>query len=409
MNDLIFKQALKNAYDHEGKASAGAVINRVVGEKPELKSDMGSLGKSVKAVVEQVNMMGKEEIEKQLRTLWPESFEKRDEERHDLPDLENAVKGKVVMRMAPNPSAPPHIGHCRQVLLNWFYCKKYDGKFILRYDDTDPKTPNKKPMKEAYAWWLEDMAWLGVKPDEILYASDHLDTYYEYAEKLINMGKAYVCTCDNEAFKALKEKAEACPCRDLPPEEHLKRWKKMLDWEYKERKAVYRVKTDIKHANPALRDWPGFRIVDNPEHPRVKDKHVWPLLNFNSAIEDHLTGVTHIIRGRDLDATEHQQRFIYEYFGWTYPTVELSGMLEVEGVEVSHKSEILKGIAEGKYIGFDDPKLTTLRGLKNAGFKPEGIKQLIWDLSLRKNNVLITEANLRAALLKGEKNPTFKG
>ncbi|NYZ79865.1 glutamate--tRNA ligase, partial [Candidatus Micrarchaeota archaeon] len=346
--------------------------------------------------------MSAEEIAKELLAVWPESFEKRDEERRELPDLPNAKRGKVVMRVAPNPNGPPHLGHAKQLLLNWFYVRKYDGKYILRFDDTDPK--NKVPMKESYVWFQDEAKWLGVKPDVVMIASDRLDVYYDYAKKLIEMGKAYVCTCDVEKFRDLKEKKKACPCRDLPINEQLSRWEKMFTT-YKEGEAVYRVKTELDNPNPALREWPGFRIIDNHKHPR-SNARVWPLLNFNSSIDDHLTGVTHILRGRDLDFTEHQQRYLYDYFGWTYPNTVVNGMLSIEGVP-AHKSEILKGIKNGEYSGWDDPRLGTLMGLRKAGVTPEGIKQLIWDLGVRKNNVTITRANLEAAVKKAAKCPTF--
>ncbi len=404
MEELILKHALKNAYQHEGKALAGAVINGVLGEAPELKKDMKKLGITVKKVVEEVNKMSIEEIREKLKELWPEALEKKDEERHALPELEKAVEGKVIMRMAPNPNGPMHLGHARQALLNWFYVRKYNGKYILRFDDTDPKV--KPPLKEAYEWWLEDLEWLGIKPDKVIYASDRLEIYYEYAEKLLKMGKAYVCTCNPEYFKELKKKGEPCPCRELPVEEQLKRWEKMFT-EYDEGEAVFRVKTNLKDPNPALRDWPGFRIVKNHDHPRNKKAVVWPLLNFNSAIDDHLLGTTHIIRGRDLDFTELQQKYLYNHFGWEYPVTIVTGKVNVEGAKLSC-SWMAEKIRQGEYSGWDDPRLLTIRGLRKRGISAEGIKQLIWDLGVKKNNVTLTWSMIEAADKKARKKPTFK-
>ena len=401
--ETIKKHALKNAYEHEGEASAGAVINRVLGEKPELKKDMKKLGQEIKKQVEEVNKLSYGRIKQELEQKYPELLEKKDEERRDLPELPGDTS-KVVMRMAPNPNGPLHLGHARQAILNWFYVKKYKGKYILRFDDTDPK--NKTPLKEAYDWIIEDLKWLGITPDEILYASDRLDIYYKYAEELLEKGEAYVCTCKPEEFKKLKDKGQACPCRNLPKEEQLKRWKKMFN-EYKEGEAVYRVKTNLKDPNPALRDWPAFRIIENSKHPRNKKARVWPLLNFNSSIDDHLTGVTHIIRGRDLDFTEHQQKYLYKHFNWKYPETIVTGKLNLEGTTLS-SSEIKKGIESGKYRGWEDEKIGTLKALRKRGIKPEAIKQLIWDLGVRKNNATITLSNLKAAAKKAEKSPTYK-
>ena len=219
------------------------------------------------------------------------------------------------------------------------------------------------------------------------------------------MEKAYICTCDIEEFRELKNSGKPCPCRKLGKEEQLQRWKKMFN-KYKEGEAVYRVKTEINHPNPAMRDWPGFRIIENSKHPRNKTAKVWPLLNFNSPIDDYLSNITHIIRGRDLDFTEHQQRFLYEHFGWKYPETVVTGKLDLEGAELS-VSAIKKGIEEGKYSGWADEKLGTIMALKKK-YTASGIKQLIWDLGVRKNNASITWSNLDAAQKKAEKNPTFK-
>jgi glutamyl-tRNA synthetase len=390
MKDLILKWALKNAVDHDGKAVAGFVINKVIGEDQSLKKDMKKLALEVNGVVKEVNKMNTDEQEEKLLEIWPNALEKKIEERK-LPDLRGDTS-KVVLRFAPNPSGPMHIGHARTALLNWFYKEKYNGKYILRFDDTDPKV--KPPMKEAYEWIIQDLKWLGVTPDETVYASDRFDTYVEYAKKLIEIGKAYVCDCDAEKWRGMKAKGIACKCRDLPPKENITRWKRMFT-DYREGEAVLRVKTDLKHPNPAIRDWVAFKIVDKPQHPRVKSK-VWPMLNFASCVDDHLMEVSHIIRGSDLAFTELQQKYVYGYFGWKYPEVVVNGKLRLEGTVMS-KTEIKKGIAEGKYTGFDDPKLGTIMGLRNKGISAEAIRKIIWELGVRANNVNLVWDNVMAA------------
>jgi len=396
MKDLIVKWTLKNAVDHNGKAVTGFVINKVVGEKTELKKDMKKLVLEIDKVVKEVNKMEHDEQKNRLLEIWPDALAKKIEEKK-LPELPGDTS-HVVLRFAPNPSGPLHIGHARTALLNWFYKEKYDGKFILRFDDTDPKI--KPPMKEAYVWILQDLKWLGIKPDLILYASDRFDTYYEYAEKLIEMGKAYVCDCEAEHWRELKENGKACPCRNLSAKEHLMRWKKMFT-DYREGQAALRIKTNLKHPNPAIRDWVAFKIVDNAKHPRLKAK-VWPLLNFASLIDDHFFHVSHIIRGVDLAFTELQQKYVYDYFGWHYPEVVVNGKIFLEGSPTS-KSEILQGMKEGKYSGWDDPKLGTLKAFKKKGIKPEAIRKLMWDLGVRKNNLTLVWDNIMAAQRAVEK------
>ena len=177
----------------------------------------------------------------------------------DLPD----VKGKVVLRFAPNPSGPLHIGHARAAVLNKEYVKRYGGKLILRVEDTDPRRvdPN------AYQMMEEDLKWLDVEWAEKYVQSDRIEIYYEYAEKLLKMGEAYMCTCEGGDFKKLKDESKPCPCRELPVDHSMKLWKQMDTMD--EGEAVLRVKTDIQHKNPAISDWVAMRVVQ-AEHPRCR-------------------------------------------------------------------------------------------------------------------------------------------
>ncbi|MEA3343363.1 MAG: glutamate--tRNA ligase family protein, partial [archaeon] len=248
------KIALKNAAQHNGKASKNAVLGSVLGSLPEAKKDVPAAIKIIEQTIQDINNMSQKEQQKEINTLKisTEKTKKQKELLKDLPGVEKTV----VMRFAPNPNGPLSLGHSRQALLNWHYTKKYKGKYILRLDDTDPKI--KTPIKEAYGWITEDLKWLGINPDKIICASSRFQTYYSHAEKLIAMGKAYVCTCPKEKFAELKKNAAPCPCRSLDTKEHQLRWKKMFR-QYKEGEAVLRIKTDIKHKNPAIRDWPAAR------------------------------------------------------------------------------------------------------------------------------------------------------
>jgi len=163
MKKIILKHALINALDFNGRANPGSVIGKVIAELPQAKKDMASLGKLVVTVVNEVNALSLGQQKTQLEKFGPIKEPKKEEKKKGLPELEGAKQGKVIMRMAPNPNGPMHIGHCRMAVLNDEYVKKYKGKLILRFDDTDPKNPNKVPMKEAYGWMEEDMKWLGVK------------------------------------------------------------------------------------------------------------------------------------------------------------------------------------------------------------------------------------------------------
>lgn len=300
----------------------------------------------------------------------------------------------VVMRFAPNPNGPATIGSARGIVINSELAGKYNGKFILRFDDTDPKT--KKPMLEAYGWYIDDCEWLGAKPHGIYIASERIPSYYPYAEELIKLGKAYVCFCKKEDFKALKDSKRACPHRETRPEKNLEFWENMIKGSYKDGESVLRIKTEIEHKDPAIRDWVAFRIL-REEHPRAGRKFiVWPMLDFESAIEDRVLGVTHIIRGKDLIDSEERQKFIYKYLGWDYPATMHWGRLKVEEFGKFSTSRIREAIESGKYGGWDDPRLPTIRALRRRGIKPTAIRNLMLSLGMGENEISLSLENLFA-------------
>jgi glutamyl-tRNA synthetase len=253
-------------------------------------------------------------------------------------------------------------------------------------------------MLEAYDWYVDDCKWLGADPDEIVIASDRIPVYYDHARKLIEMGHAYVCFCDGADFKKFKDAKEPCPHRDVSPEENIVYWDKMIAGEYEERYAVLRIKTDITHKDPALRDFGAFRIVKTP-HPRpeVGDKYcVWPLLDFEGAIEDHELGMTHIIRGKDLMDSEKRQTYIYNYLGWTYPKTTHWGRVKVHEFGKFSTSGLRQAIENGEYSGWDDPRLPTIRALRRRGILPEAIRKLMIDMGVGETDISISMDTLYA-------------
>ena len=383
--DLIKKYALKNAVEHEGKAQAKSVLGKLLAEQPELRDNISEIRTKVDDIVEQVNRMS---LAKQKAELGEVPTPEKKVEKKELPDLER--REKFVVRFAPNPDGALHLGNARPAILCDEYAKKYKGIFILRYDDTDPKI--KVPEKQYYKWIKEDLFWLKIRVDKIVTASKRLSIYYKYAEKLVKENRAYVCTCNKESWKNLITRSKPCPCRQLDAANQTRRWKKMFSG-YKEGEAVMRVKTDLDAKNPAVRDWPAFRIVDKPEHS-VKKK-LWPLYNFASAIDDHLLGITHIFRGQEHSTNETKQRYVYQYFKWNYPYVIVLGRFSVSDMVLS-KSEIREGIRLGKFAGWNDTRLGTIRALKRRGFTPQSIRQIIVDIGPKPNDVTISLENLSA-------------
>ncbi|AJF60379.1 MAG: glutamate--tRNA ligase [Candidatus Diapherotrites archaeon] len=372
-----YRYAIKNAFLHGGKADIAAVIGKVVALHKDV--ELRKALPSIQAMVKKVNSMPLDEIAEEYKKFEGSYELKPPEKKEGLPDLEWAEKEGVITRFAPNPNGPFHLGSARAAILSHEYARKYGGKFLLRFDDTDPKV--KKPIQNAKVIFLEDLEWLGCSVDEIYFASDRLETYYAFMRKVIEDEKAYVCTCEVEKWRSLTRQKKACPCRKKKPEKQMQLFEKMLSNELKEGNAVLRLKTDLNHADPSVRDWWIAKIVDKPEHPNTNaaGKHVWPSYNFASAIDDHEFGVTLIIRGQEHEQNQTRQEFLYNYFGWKYPHSIHFGRVSFEGAVLS-TSMIKEGIEKGLFTGWDDPRLGTIRAFRRRGFKPEAIKQIIMEI-----------------------------
>jgi glutamyl-tRNA synthetase len=396
--DAIRKIALLNALNYRGKAQFQPVLGKLLTEQPQLKTKIKEIAPIINQVVEEVNKLPLEEQRKIVEEKWPEALlkEKVDVERA-LPPLPNVARYKQILtRFAPNPDCVLHLGSARAIVLSDEYAKIYNGAFRLRFEDTDPRL--KRSALPFYDFIREDLKWLGCKWDMEIIQSDRLLLYYEYAEKLLKKGGAYICTCASEKFRKLVLAKKPCPCRNLPPSEQLARWKRMLDEMFKEGEAVVRVKTDLNHPNPAVRDWPALRII-NPKkypHPRVGGKYcVWPLYNFSAGIDDHLMGVTHIIRGKEHLTNQTRQEFMYQHLGWKYPEAIHYGRMKIAGGLLS-KSKIVEGVNKGVFTGWDDPRLATFIALRKRGIQPETIRRLIIEVGPKTVDVTLSWENLYA-------------
>lgn len=379
MNDLekiVFKYALLNAAKHKGSANPGAVIGSIMANEEELRSKAKEIGPLAGKIVAQVNALSAEEQASEMKKYGVEVEEKKPKAKEvGLQELPGTHEN-IVLRFAPNPSGPLHIGHSRAAVPNAEYVKRHNGKLILRIEDTDPK----RVFEPAYEMIPEDLAWLGINPDEIIYQSDRFEIYYDYARQLIEKGAAYMCTCDGATFKELKDNCKSCPCRDNSVEENLALWEKFDTMQAGE--AVLRVKTDINHKNPAIRDWVAMRLVDE-EHPRMGTKYrIYPMMNFSVSVDDHLMGMTHVLRGKDHLANSEKQKYLYDHMEWDLPEFIHYGRLKMEDIALS-TSKAMAGIEDGTYSGWDDPRLGTLRAIARRGIDPRTIYNLITEIGVK--------------------------
>jgi glutamyl-tRNA synthetase len=383
-SEIIRKYAVENAINY-GSAQAKSVMGKVLAEDPGLKKCAAEVMKEAQKICSDVNKLDKGDLEEEFSHYGFEG--KKEAKRGTLAELPN-VRGEVIMRFAPNPSGPLHIGHARTAVLNDEYVKKHGGKLYLRIEDTDPK----RVEKSAYHMVEEDLRWMGVNVNDTITQSKRLAVYRDFAVRLIKQGNAYVCSCGQAKFKTFKDKGKECPCRANAYEKNAELWNKMQEGDDS---LVLNLKTDMKHKNPALRDFPIMRV--NKEcHPMSKSSwDLYPLMNFSVAIDDHLLGITHVLRGKDHIVNTQRQLFIYDYFDWVPPEFIHNGLLSIEGVNLS-TSEMKKGIDEGRYTSWADPKLGTIRALKRRGFQPEAIRNIMKAIGIGDADVHFDWSSLHA-------------
>ncbi|OYT39479.1 MAG: glutamate--tRNA ligase [Desulfurococcales archaeon ex4484_58] len=397
LRESAYKHALLNAYKHGGKARLESVVSKVIAEVPEIRGKVREVIDIIKEVVNEVNRLELDQQRRILEEKYPETLiEERKEEEKKLQPLPNAVTGRVVTRFAPNPDYTIHLGNARPALLSYWYAEMYKGKMILRFEDTDPRI--KASFPEAYEVIKDDLKWLGIRWDEEYIQSLRLPILYSMLRELIKRRGAYVDKCSGEEFKKYKLEGKACPHRDQSIETNLEELDRILEGYYSEGEVVIRVKTDMNHPDPSVRDWVAFRIIDTSKtpHPVVGDKYIlWPTYNFAAAIDDHLMGVTHILRAKEHITNTIKQKYLYDHMGWKYPETIHFGRLSLEGVILS-KSKMRKMIMEYGMKPYDDPRFGTLSGLKRRGIVREAIWEIVKQVGIKAIDAHISYVNLAA-------------
>lgn len=367
-----WKFALQNALSFSGKANEKAVAGKVIAALKKDGISPAEILPVVTKVVNQVNFMSIADQRTELTVLAPELLQKEKKERDfSLPHLPFAEDGKVVTRFPPEPNGYLHIGHAKAAIIDSEYARIYNGKFILRFDDTNPENA----LLEFYDAQKEDLRWLGVSWDFEYHTSDHIETHYKLAEQLIRQGDAYLCKCTPETIREGRFNAKTCSCQaDRTGPGALDLWKEILA--SPEVKYILRLRGEMGSDNTAMRDPTLFRVIETP-HPLTGDKyHVWPTYDFAGAVEDSISGVTHPFRTKEYELRDPVYFRILSLLNLRAPHLMEFARLSIDGMPVS-KRKIKPLIEQGLVSGFDDVRLPTLRGLKRRGFVPEAIKQFV--------------------------------
>ena len=379
----VLAYSLQNALEF-GKADASKILPKLF-QHGLKKEEIGKIMPVVQEAIKKVNSMNENERTESFEKL-ENMVRKREYEERKLPELPG-IEGikKPVFRVAPFPSGALHLGNAKTFLLNALYSEKYDGEIILVMDDTIGSA--EKPLVEEGYKLIEDaFEWLGIGYKNIVYKSDRLKIYYNYAEELIEKNKAYVCHCSVEDLRENRKKGVECGCRQFPPGIQLARWKEMF--KAKEGSSTLRIKTEMTHKNPAFRDRVLFKISDR-KHPRVENKYrVWPSLEMSWAIDDHELGITHIIRGNDLLMETEMEKYIWDIFKWNYSETIHTGKIAIEGVTIA-KSKAQKEVLSGEFVGWDDPRTWSIQSLARRGISAESIRKFVEEIGLNKQDITV--------------------
>lgn len=400
--DEARRQALLNAVQHGGKTMPKVVLARLLGSRADLRPRAAELASSiVPPIVEEVNAMDPERQRAALEEAWPgalgaaeapaaeQAGKAPDPSRGTgLPELEGAERGRVVTRFPPEPNGYPHIGHAKAAIINEEYARMYDGRMLLRMDDTNPESER----LEYYAAIKVGLEWLGVGYDSIKNTSDDIEMIAERGQQLVDSGDAYVCTCKRDRVSKNRREMSECKCRSR--DDHAERWEKMFA-KFKPGEAAARLRGDMSSPNTVMRDPVLFRII-GARHPLLGTKHrVWPSYDMAVAVEDSADGVTHAFRTKEYELRNELYADLLGRLGMRAPRVIEFSRLELKGMPVS-KRIIRPLIESGKVSWYDDPRLPTLEALKRRGISPDAVRRFVLSLGLTKADTTAPFATLEA-------------
>jgi bifunctional glutamyl/prolyl-tRNA synthetase len=287
-------------------------------------------------------------------------------------ELPGAEMGKVVVRFPPEASGYLHIGHAKAALLNQYYQEAFQGKLIMRFDDTNPAKENVHFEKVI----LEDVAMLEIKPDMFTHTSQYFDLMLEYCEKLLKEGKAYVDDTDPETMKAQREQKIESSNRNNTYEQNAKLWEEMKKGTAQGQKYCVRAKIDMQSPNGCLRDPTIYRCKNEP-HPRTGDKYkVYPTYDFACPIVDAMEGVTHTLRTMEYHDRDPQFYWFIDALGLRKPHIWEYSRLSMTNTVLS-KRKLTWFVNEGLVDGWDDARMPTVRGVLRRGMTVQGLKEFI--------------------------------
>lgn len=310
-------------------------------------------------------------------------------------DLASGKVTTVATRFPPEPNGYLHIGHAKSLCINFGIAQKYNGTCNLRFDDTNPCKEDQEYVNSIKA----DIEWLGFKWDNLYFASDYFDVMFDCAVKLINKGLAYVSdeTADEirERRGTLTEPGIESPYRNRSVEENLKLFYEMRDGKYADGAKVLRAKIDMSSPNVNMRDPIIYRVLHATHHNTGDKWCIYPMYDFAHPIEDAHEGITHSIC--TLEFEDHRPLYDWVVKNCDFPE-PLPQQIEFARLNITNtimsKRYLKKLVDEGKVLGWDDPRMTTLSGLRRRGIPAEALKDFCERIGVSKANSEVEEGYL---------------
>jgi glutaminyl-tRNA synthetase len=322
-------------------------------------------------------------------------------------DIANGKHQSIYTRFPPEPNGYLHLGHAKSICLNFGLAEDLGGRCNLRFDDTNPEKEKIEYMESI----KNSVAWLGFKWTHLCYASDYFDELYAFAIELINKGLAYVDDLDalqmREYRGSLTEPGKDSPNRNRSPEQSLDLFERMRAGEFKEGELVLRAKIDMASPNFVMRD-PILYRIRYADHYRAGDKWcVYPMYDFTHCISDALEGITH-----SLCTLEFQDN--RELYDWVLANITIEqnhvgekgkpmprqiefGRSNLE-YTIASKRKLIQLVSEGHVNGWDDPRLTSLDGLRRRGYTPASIRKFCAEIGVTKKDSVIEMSVLENAI-----------
>ncbi|KAI9369566.1 tRNA synthetases class I, catalytic domain-containing protein [Aspergillus egyptiacus] len=303
----------------------------------------------------------------------------------------------VVTRFPPEPNGYLHLGHCKAIAVNFGFARHHGGETILRFDDTNPEAE-----EEKYFTAIEDIIqWLGFKPARITHSSDHFDKLYEQAEKLIQLGKAYVCHCRDTDLKLQRGGENHGPryrCKDAEQdvETNLQKFRDMKAGKYEPQTAFLRMRQDIENPNPQMWDLAAYRVLKK-EHHKAPGWVIFPTYDFAHCLCDSFEGITHSLCTTEFVLSRESYEWLNSTLGVYEPMQREYGRLNVSGTIMSKRG--LKKLVDGGYVrAWDDPRLYTVIALRRRGVPPEAILSFVNELGVTTANTVINIARFEQSI-----------